>query len=100
MQDVRPQNYRIHLIPDLKQFTFAGNVTLAVEASTAIEVLRLNILELDIRECAVGQSNEWIDCRFESDAEKEELQIHLPRKMDGAVRIQIRYDGRILPQPI
>ncbi|MGD8344156.1 MAG: M1 family metallopeptidase [Desulfobacterales bacterium] len=95
MQDFRPQNYRIHLIPDLKQFTFAGNVTLAVEASTAIEVLRLNILELDIRECAVGQSNEWIDCRFESDAEKEELQIHLPRKMDGAVRIQIRYDGQI-----
>jgi tricorn protease interacting factor F2/3 len=95
MQDVKPQNYRIHLIPDLNKFTFAGNVTLAVEAPTAIDVLRLNILELDILECAVEQGSDWVDCKFETDAEKEELHIHLPQKMDGAIRIQIGYVGQI-----
>ena len=98
MQDVRPQNYRIHLIPDLDQFTFAGKLTLVVEAPTAIEALRLNILELDIKECAVQKNSEWIDCKFGSNAEKEELQIHLPQKMDGAIHIQIRYDGQINDQ--
>ncbi len=95
MQDVKPQNYRIHLIPDLKQFTFAGQVTLLVEAPTAIESLRLNILDLDIINCAVEHKSEWVECQFETDTEKEELQIHLPQKIKGAIRIQIRYDGHI-----
>ena len=98
MQDVKPQNYRIHLIPDLKQFTFAGQVTLLVEAPTAIESLRLNILDLDIITCTVEHNSKWVDCEFETDQEKEELQIHLPQKMDGAIHIQIRYDGQINDQ--
>jgi tricorn protease interacting factor F2/3 len=95
MPNVRPQNYLIHLIPDLNQFTFTGEVTLLAEAPTAIESLRLNILDLDILTCAVEQNSEWVDCKFETDAEKEELQIYLPQKMAGAIRIQIHYDGQI-----
>ncbi len=95
MQDVKPQNYQIHLIPDLEQFTFAGNVTLLIEAPTAIDTVQLNILELDILKCKVEQKNDWVECKFETDSEKEELQIVLPQKMKGAIRIQIRYDGQI-----
>ncbi|MGD8469074.1 MAG: M1 family aminopeptidase [Desulfobacterales bacterium] len=95
MQDVTPQNYQIHLVPDLNQFTFAGKVKLLVEAPTAIELLRLNILELDILECAVEQNKDWVDCKFDTDGEKEDLQIHLPQKISGAIRIQIRYNGQI-----
>jgi tricorn protease interacting factor F2/3 len=95
MQDVRPQNYRVHLIPDLSKFTFAGEATLLVEAATAIESLRLNILDLDIITCSVEHNSKWVDCEFETDPEKEELQIHLPQKMAGAIRIQMRYDGQI-----
>ncbi|MDX1708812.1 MAG: hypothetical protein R3274_09450, partial [Desulfobacterales bacterium] len=95
MQDVKAQNYQIHLIPDLNRFTFAGNVTLIIEASAAIDTLRLNILELDILECAVEQDGNWVGCKFETDSEKEELQIILPQKMKGAIRIKIRYTGLI-----
>ena len=95
MQDVRPENYRIHLIPDLLHFTFAGDVTVQVKAPTAIEALGLNILDLEISDCAVELDGDWVDCQFETDAEKEELQIHLPQKIKGAIRIQIRYDGQI-----
>ena len=95
MQDVKPQNYHVHLIPDLNQFTFAGNVTLLLEAPASVEVLHLNILELDILKCTVEQKNDRVECKFETDGEKEELQIHLPQKMKGSIRIQIRYDGQI-----
>ena len=95
MQEITPENYRIHLIPDLTHFTFTGNVTLLVEAPTAIEALGLNILDLEILDCAAEQNGDWVECSFETDAEKEELQIVLPQKMEGVIRIQIRYDGRI-----
>jgi tricorn protease interacting factor F2/3 len=95
MPDIKPENYRIHLIPDLTHFTFAGKVTVRLEAPTAIESLGLNILDLEISDCAVEQNKEWVECKFETDEEKEELQILLPQKMEGTIRIQIRYKGQI-----
>ena len=95
MQQVAPQNYQIHLVPDLDKFTFAGNVTLSVEAKPAIEELCLNILELTIFSCGVELNADFVDCAFETDEEKEELKIVLPQKMEGAIRIKIRYEGQI-----
>ncbi|MEJ2219876.1 MAG: M1 family metallopeptidase [Desulfobacterales bacterium] len=95
MLDIRPENYRIHLIPDLAQFTFAGDVTVQVEAPNAIETLGLNILDLTILSCDVELNGKWAKCTFETDVEKEELQILLPQKMQGAIRIRVRYEGQI-----
>jgi len=95
MEQVTPKNYQIHLIPDMTNFTFTGKVTLLVSASAAIDALSLNILDLAILSCAVKQNKDWVECAFETDVEKEELQIFLPHKMDGAIRIQIRYEGQI-----
>jgi aminopeptidase N len=95
MEQVASKNYQIHLIPDMTNFTFAGKVTLLVEAPAAIEALGLNILDLAILSCAVEQNNDWVECEFETDVEKEGLLILLPQKMQGAIRIQIRYEGQI-----
>ncbi len=95
MLHVAPKNYRIHLIPDLTNFTFAGNVTLLVEAQTAIEALRLNILDLTISSCAVELDDDFADCAFEENTEKEELKILLPQQMEGGIRIKIRFEGQI-----
>jgi len=95
MQPVAPKNYRIHLIPDLTNFTFAGNMTLLVEAQTAIEELCLNILDLDILNCAVERNNDFIKCEFETDFENEELKILLPQQMAGSICLRIRYEGQI-----
>ncbi|MGD2037023.1 MAG: M1 family metallopeptidase [Desulfobacterales bacterium] len=95
MQEVMPQNYRIHLIPDLKNFTFAGKVTLLVGAPDEIDALGLNILDLEISDCAVEQNEDWVECKFETDEEKEELHILLPQKMRGDIRIKICYEGQI-----
>jgi tricorn protease interacting factor F2/3 len=95
MEQVAPQNYQIHLIPDMTNFTFAGKVTLLVDAPAAIDALGLNILDLAILSCAVEQNDDWVECVFETAVEKEELQIFLPQKMQGTIRIQIRYEGQI-----
>jgi tricorn protease interacting factor F2/3 len=95
MQQIAPQNYQVHLVPDLDTFTFAGNETLILEAETAIEELSLNILELTIFSCAVELDADFVDCTFETDTEKEELKILLPQKMEGTICIKIRYEGVI-----
>jgi tricorn protease interacting factor F2/3 len=95
MQDIRPENYRIHLIPDLTRFTFVGDVTVQIEASAAIETVDLNILDLEISDCTVEQNGDWVKCKFETYEEKEELQIFLPQKMQGTIGGQIRYEGQI-----
>ena len=95
MEQVAPTNYRIHLVPDLTNFTFTGNVHLWVEARSAIETLRLNILELDNFSCAVELNEDFVDCKFETDTEKEELKILLPQPLEGDIRLKIDYQGQI-----
>jgi len=103
MEQVAPKNYQIHLIPDMTNFTFAGKVTLLVDAPAAIEAIGLNILELSISSCAVEQNTDWVECAFETDVEKEELLILLPQKMQGrsvfrfAMRVKstIKWPGSI-----
>jgi tricorn protease interacting factor F2/3 len=95
MEQVAPKNYRIHLIPDLTNFTFAGNMTLWVQAQTAIEALCLNILDLDHFSCAVELNGDFVDCTFKTDVEKEELQILLPQPMEGDICLKIGYEGQI-----
>ena len=95
MQQVAPKNYRIHIVPDLMNFTFAGNMTLLVEAQTAIEALYLNILDLDHFSCAVEQNDKFIECEFETATEKEELKILLPQPKEGDICLKIGYEGQI-----
>ena len=95
MEQVAPKNYQIHLIPDLTNFTFAGNMTLSVEAQTATEALYLNVLDLDNFSCAVELDGNFVDCTFKTDVEKEELQILLPQPMEGDICLKIDYEGRI-----
>jgi aminopeptidase N len=95
MQQVAPKNYQIHLIPDLANFTFSGSVTLLAEAETAVEELRLNMLDLTITSCGLRAGEHFIDCAFNANNEKEELQILFPQKMQGAICVRILYAGQI-----
>ena len=95
MQQATPKNYQIHLIPDLTEFTFSGSVTLLAEAETAIEELRLNMLDLTIISCAIREGDRFIDCAFDANNAKEELQILFPQKVQGVICIRVRYAGQI-----
>jgi aminopeptidase N len=95
MQQATPKNYQIHLIPDLTDFTFSGSVMLLAEAETAIEELRLNMLDLTINSCAVRAGDHFIECAFDADNKKEELRIRFPQKVQGNIQIRVHYAGQI-----
>ena len=95
MEQAAPKNYRIHLVPDLTNFTFAGKMTLWVETPTAIEALCLNILDLNKFRCAVDLNGDFVDCTFKTDTDKEELKILLPQPMEGDICLKIDYEGQI-----
>ena len=46
--NVRPVSYRIHLEPDLEDFTFRGNETVEIRAKKPFSTVELHALDLKI----------------------------------------------------
>jgi tricorn protease interacting factor F2/3 len=95
MNALNPINYKIHLEPDLENFTFSGNMELLLETQTPVKEIILNILELAIWNCKVSIDGNYQDCSFCVDPQKETLSISLPKAMDGQITLQIDYQGII-----
>jgi len=98
MKHLNPVNYYIHLKPDLVKFTFGGSVNLLCEAEKPLDTIKLNILDIAVWSCEVGQDDRFEACSFQVGPQKEELQIFLPRPMEGNIRVKIDYEGRINDQ--
>ena len=95
MQDIFPLNYRIHLKPDLANFTFTGTAEILLDAQQSVEEVALNLLELAIWRCRVLQNGVSVNCAFRVDPAKEELRISLPEPMAGNIKLKIEYQGLI-----
>ena len=95
MKDIIPINYKIHLEPDLKSFRFEGSTEILIEASTPIAEISLNLLELAVWSCKVRVDNEFSDCPFYIDPQKEVLNVSLPNEMDGKIELKVHYMGEI-----
>ena len=93
-----PVNYKIHLEPDLVNFTFAGTVEILFEARHSTAEIVLDLLEIDIWHCRVLPNDDPVDCAFSVDPAKEELRITLPEPMSGTIRLKIDYQGLINDQ--
>jgi tricorn protease interacting factor F2/3 len=98
MQHVKPLNYKIHLIPDLVNFKFEGQIEITFEAPQPVGDLSLNILDLAIWRCMLKQAGTDQICPFRVDPLKEELHIHLPQEIQGKIRLKIDYEGHINDQ--
>jgi len=98
MMPYKPVNYKIHLEPDLVNFTFAGTVEILFEARHATAEIVLDLLEIDIWHCRVLPNDDPVDCAFSVDPAKEELRIALPEPMSGTIRLKIGYQGLINDQ--
>ena len=73
MQPIIPVNYKIHLEPDLINFTFSGKCDFLFEAIEPIAEVSLNILEIAIWGCRVWQTDQWLNCAFKVNPENEQL---------------------------
>jgi len=99
-QTVVPSAYRLHLTPDLVNFTFTGRVAIDVEVRDAVSSFALNALELDLGVATVTaagatftsstpvQSDEYQTATFSFDA---------PLPVGPAV-IEIAFDGTLNDQ--
>jgi tricorn protease interacting factor F2/3 len=95
MTNCHPVNYKIHLEPDLANFTFAGTAEILFEAQNSVKEIVLDLLEIDIGSCQVMQTKNAVDCAFKFDSDKEKLRIVLPEPMSGNIKLTIDYQGLI-----
>jgi aminopeptidase N len=95
MKELEPSNYRIHLEPDLVNFTFAGNVEILLNANRPVDAIDLNILDMAIWITKVKVAGDFVVCPFRVDPEKEEIRLLLPREMAGDIALQIDFEGHI-----
>jgi len=88
-------SYKIHLEPDLVEFSFKGELEAVFNAQAPVSEICLNILELAIWHCKLLEKGRVTDCPFEIDPEKETLCIRLPAPTEGDIHLGIGYQGRI-----
>ncbi|MBN1832693.1 MAG: M1 family metallopeptidase [Deltaproteobacteria bacterium] len=95
MNDVNPIQYTIHLEPDLNTFRFKGSTSILLEAVDPIREIGLNALELAISSCEVKKNNQYVECAFSVDSDKEEVHVSLPERMIGEIELRFDYFGEI-----
>ncbi len=95
MNGVEPINYKIHLEPNLDDFTFHGSVEISFEAIEPKKELTLNAAELKIQACSTRAQVQFVDCPFHVDSKKEELKLSLPEEITGRILLRIDYEGSI-----
>jgi puromycin-sensitive aminopeptidase len=89
-RDVAPSRYRLVLEPDLAAATFAGTVSIDVEASAAVTEVQLNADELDIDKVQIDGA----DVAFHLDETTERLIVDAPLRTGAAV-IDIAFRGTL-----
>jgi tricorn protease interacting factor F2/3 len=95
MNDFPDLHYRLHIEPDLMQFTFKGHVEIRFQPAVALDKLRLNCLGLDIEDCQVQGNDRPVAAEFELAEADEQLLINLSEPVMGPLTITIDYHGPI-----
>jgi aminopeptidase N len=95
MTEVNPINYKIHLEPDLNDFSFSGSTEILLKTLKPVSEVTLNVMELAVLTCMVRVDAGFVDCTFQIIPEKEELTISLPNEKEGYVNLKIDYTGQI-----
>jgi tricorn protease interacting factor F2/3 len=95
MNVIKPENYTLQIRPNLSNFSFSAQVTIRLTASDPVSELTLNAKELAVWSCRVLTDGQFEECRFLQDPSGEILRIDFPEKTDGAITVEIDYDGKI-----
>jgi len=91
---VTPRRYEIRLIPDLTQFTFAGEESVAIVVNSPTSEIVLNALELDIDRVGVERGKTSLSGKAELDPKKERATLRFDRPLDpGEWTLHIAFRG-------
>ncbi|MBW2207182.1 MAG: M1 family metallopeptidase [Deltaproteobacteria bacterium] len=95
MQEINPIHYRIHLEPDLDNFSFQGHTEIDIHSTGPAKEILLHALDLDVQTCRAGMEDLFEECTFSMDPENEEMKVLLPKEMSGEMTLAIDYVGEI-----
>lgn len=96
---MKPLNYKIHLAPDLNDFTFTGctEIQIALDGPTREITLDANDLTFQgcPRTCVIRarQSGETFEGQVSVDPERQAAMVRLPRLVDGEIDLTLNYTG-------
>jgi len=94
VKPITPVNYELEFEPDLKNFTFKGKESTAINCESYTDKIILNAIELEIKSCIVKIQNKILKpkkiCLL---PEERELKIILPQKIKGKATIHFDYTG-------
>ncbi len=86
--NVAPTNYKIRLVPNLREEAFTGSVQIAIEVVSPVSQIVLNSSELEIVSATVNQ--EAVKVTLNPDLERLTLHQQLPK---GPATIEVKYRG-------
>jgi tricorn protease interacting factor F2/3 len=95
MQAFTPTHYTLRLTPDLDTFHFSGEVRIDGRMDPPGDQVRLNLLELAVFSCHAEHEGTRSRCAYSVDPAAEELCIHLPASISGALSITVAFEGVI-----
>ncbi len=95
MDSLDAVNYRLCLEPDFDTFTFNATADIRLKAIEPTDRIVLNALDLVVQRCTVRVDKTDAPCAFRLHPQKEALEIELPRRMSGPIRLIIAYTGKI-----
>ena len=75
MQEINPIHYRIHLEPDLNNFSFQGHTEIDIHSTGPAKEILLHALDLDVQTCRAGVGDLFEECTFSMDPENEEMKF-------------------------
>jgi puromycin-sensitive aminopeptidase len=91
---VTPRRYQLRLIPDLTQFTFAGEESVAIVVNSPTAEIVLNALELEIDRVSVERGKTSLNGRAELDPKKERVVLRFERALEtGEWRLKVAFRG-------
>src|SRR6476661_309867 len=97
-KEVIPTEYAIRIVPNLDNFTFAGNESVKLNVRSPVHQLVLNGLDLKI-ESAYVYGKELPLSAIKTDTEKELLTLTLPSELAaGDHAVTLRFTGKINQQ--
>jgi puromycin-sensitive aminopeptidase len=93
-KSVTPNRYEIRLTPDLKAFTFQGEVNIAVIVNEATDDVVLNALELEIDMASAEHGGKSLNGKAELETAKERAHLHFNEKLaPGEWTLKIAFRG-------
>ena len=95
-KNVTPKRYEIHLTPDLKAFTFQGEVIIAAVVNDATDDVVLNALELEIDKVSAQRGGKSVGAKAELEPAKERAHLRFAEKLSpGEWTLKIAFRGAL-----